>query len=86
MSNINEKALIEIFKSVLSITAEAEIVKAEFGATDGWDSFSHMSLIIEIEERLLRRSIPSADIPKLLAFSSILQYIDRELERLPYER
>ena len=65
----------QIFKDIFLISSESEIDSASLENTKGWDSFSHMRLIIEVEERFKIGPIPPQVIAKLTSFSAISEYL-----------
>ena len=78
---MNDFELRQIFKDIFLISDESQIDSASLEGTAGWDSFSHMRLIIEVEERFNIGPIPPTVIAKLTsfgAFSVYLNSIDRE--------
>lgn len=68
--------LIKIFKKNLNIDIE-KINLITMKNTEKWDSFSHINLIIEIEEKFKLKKIKIENIAKLTSFKKCFEYINK---------
>lgn len=73
---MNDLELRQIFKEIFLIPDESQIDSASLEGTSGWDSFSHMRLIIEVEERFNIGPIPPTIIAKLTSFGAFSAYLN----------
>ena len=48
--------------------------------TEKWDSFSHINLILEIEEQFKLKKIKPEKIAKLTSYKKCLDYINKNLK------
>ena len=69
-----EQALTKIFIDILNLSPEL-VKKANMENTENWDSFSHITLIMEIEQNCVDGQIGAEKIVELTSFEKCLAYI-----------
>ena len=72
---MNDLELRQIFKDVFLVSNDWEIDTANLGVLKAWDSFSHMRLFVEIEERFGIDPIDPQTISKLTSYEAISKYL-----------
>ena len=71
-----ELDLKSIFSNVLKVAPE-RVGNLEMKTTESWDSFSHISLMMEIEQNMLHGDIDAETIPELTSFEKCFIYIKK---------
>lgn len=74
--NLEEK-LSEIFQEIFEISSE-QVNEASMLTTPKWDSFSHMSLMLYIEELMGKDEIPADKISQLTSFQMCLDFVQNQ--------
>ena len=71
--------LIKIFQKNFNIDA-SKINNITMKNTEKWDSFTHINLILEIEEKFKLKKIEPENIAKLTSFKKCFEYLNRNLK------
>ena len=75
---IKEK-LTKIFTKLFDIKPD-KTENSSMDNTTKWDSFSHVNLIIKIEEQFKIKKIDPSDIAKLTSFKKCVNYITKKIK------
>ena len=75
MTAAGEAKLSEIFRSVLQLLGDADVLRARQLAVETWDSLAHVSLMLAIEGEFAV-SIDVADQLALTSFPAIRLYLE----------
>ena len=68
--------LIKIFKKNLNIDSQ-KVDSITMKNTEKWDSFTHINLILEIEEKFKLKRIKPENIAKLTSFKKCFEYLNK---------
>ena len=71
-----KQTLIKLFKKNFNID-ERKIDKISMQNTEKWDSFSHINLVIEIEEKFRLDKIKPENIAKMTSFKKCFEFIKK---------
>lgn len=80
MDIINENLegkLSEIFQEIFEISSE-QVKESSILTTTKWDSFSHMTLMLYIEELMGTEGIPADKISQLTSFQMCLEFVQKQ--------
>ena len=77
MTQENERKLAEVFRAVLSLSADSDVTGACQLSTPGWDSLAHVSLVAAIESEF-GISIDIADSMALTSFRVATLYLEEQ--------
>ena len=72
-----KETLVKVFARIFEIP-ETVVYSATFQNTEKWDSLTHMNLIMEIEQEILKRPIDMDMSVKLVSFEACLRLINSE--------
>jgi len=70
------KCPFELVASILKVPVDSLDENSTMGQEPNWDSFNHLSIIVEIE-KTLKISIPDDDIMKYCKMSAIIELFNR---------
>ena len=76
-----KKKLDKIFNKNFNIDPK-DLEKKSMNNTEKWDSFSHINLILEIEEVFKLKKIKPQKIAELTSYKKCLDYVKKKLKEL----
>jgi acyl carrier protein len=77
---VQNEILDAIFVELFSVQP-ADAAKCTMGETEAWDSFSHISLMLRLEEILDNKEIPMEIIPELISYEKCYNFLAESRSR-----
>ena len=68
--------LIQIFMRRFNLS-ETQALSATIKSTEGWDSFTHMDLMLELESDFELKQLSGDDFANLVSFEAIFEYLGK---------